>query len=84
MRKYSWILGVLIMVLCIGFGISLPQIVFSRSMNRSFNQTDQYSIEPVEMGYSNTVLQAMRNCYDGDYEFNYQEDMANLSREQLV
>lgn len=84
MRKYSWILGVLIMVLCIGFGISLPQIVFFRSMNRSFNQTDQYSIEPVEMGYSNTVLQAMRNCYDGDYEFNYQEDMANLSREQLV
>ena len=84
MRKYSWILWIAIMVLCIGLGILLPRIVFSKTLDKSSKLVEKYEIEPVEMGHSNTVLNAMRACDDSDYILDYQEEMANLSREQLI
>lgn len=84
MRKYSWILWIAIMVLCIGLGILLPRIVFSKTLDKSSKLVEKYKIEPVEMGHSNTVLNAMRACDDSDYILDYQEEMANLSREQLI
>ena len=84
MRKYSWILWIAIMVLCIGLGILLPRIVFSKTLDKSSKLVEKYEIEPVEMGHSNTVLNAMRACDDSDYILDYKEEMANLSREQLI
>lgn len=84
MRIKSCILGLLIMVLCIGFGMFFPHIVFSKTFNEPLSQVEKYEIEPVEMGNSNTVIDAIRACRNSSYVFDYEEDMANLSREQLI
>lgn len=84
MRKYAWILGVVLMVFCIGVGIFLPHILFSKTVDKVSKQIEKYETEPVEIGYVNTVINAMRSCSDGEYTFDYQEEMANLSGQQLA
>ena len=84
MRKYTWIFGASIMVLCIGFGFFLPRFVFSKTLDKTSVQAEKYEIEPVEIGSLNTVINAMRSSGDSDYIFDYQEELANLSREQLI
>lgn len=84
MRKYSWIFGLFIMSLCIGFGMIFPPVIFSKTLSRSLKQVEEYEIDPVDMGHSNTVIHAMRSCSDSEYALDYQEEMADLSREQLI
>ena len=38
MKKYSWVFGVFIMILCIGFGLFFPNIVFSSVLNEIRNR----------------------------------------------
>ena len=84
MRKYSWIFGIFIMLLCIGFGLFFPNIVFSSVLNENSEQVEEYQVNPIEITHSNSIIEAMRAVYYKDYEFDYQEDMANLSREELA
>lgn len=84
MKKHTWALGILGMILCIGFGLLFPHLVFSRSIRNSLKKLEKYEIEPVEMGHTNSVINSMRACSDSDYIFDYQEEMAELSREQLI
>lgn len=84
MRKYSWIFGIFIMLLCIGFGLFFPNIVFSNVLNENLGQVEKYQVNPIEITHSNSIIEAMRAVYYKDYEFDYQEDMANLSREELA
>lgn len=84
MKKNSWISGIFIMTLCIAFGILFPRFVFSKSLSKSLKQVEEYEIEPVDIGHSNTVIHAMRSCSNSEYSFDYQEEMAELSREQLI
>lgn len=84
MRKYSWVFGIFIMLLCIGFGLFFPNIVFSNVLNENLGQVEKYQVNPIEITHSNSIIEAMRAVYYKDYEFDYQEDMANLSREELA
>lgn len=84
MRKYSWIFGIFIMLLCIGFGLFFPNIVFSSVLNENSEQVEEYQVNPIEITHSNSIIEAMRAVYYKDYEFDYQEDMANLSRAELA
>lgn len=84
MKKYSWVFGVCIMILCIGFGLFFPNIVFSNVLNENSKQVEKYQVNPIEITHSNSIIEAMRAVYYKDYEFDYQEDMANLSREELA
>ncbi len=84
MKKYSWVFGVCIMILCIGFGLFFPNIVFSNVLNENSEQIEKYQVNPIEITHSNSIIEAMRAVYYKDYEFDYQEDMANLSREELA
>lgn len=84
MKKGSWIFGIWIMILCIGFGLFFPRIVFSNVLNKNLGQVEKYQINPIEITHSNSIIEAMRAVYKKDYEFDYQEDMANLAREELA
>lgn len=84
MRKYSWVFGIFIMLLCIGFGLFFPNIVFSNVLNENLGQVEKYQVNPIEITHSNSIIEAMRAVYYKDYEFDYQEDMANLSGEELA
>ena len=84
MKKGSWIFGILITILCIGFGLLFPRIVFSNVLNKNLGQVEKYQINPIEITHSNSIIEAMRAVYNKDYEFDYQEDMANLAREELA
>lgn len=72
------------MILCIGFGLFFPNIVFSNVLNENSEQIEKYQVNPIEITHSNSIIEAMRAVYYKDYEFDYQEDMANLSREELA
>lgn len=84
MKKYSWVFGVFIMILCIGFGLFFPRIVFSNVLNENLEQVEKYKVNPIEITHSNSIIEAMRAVYYKDYEFDYQEDMAKLSRAELA
>lgn len=84
MKKYSWVFGVFIMILCIGFGLFFPRIVFSNVLNENLEQMEKYKVNPIEITHSNSIIEAMRAVYYKDYEFDYQEDMAKLSRAELA
>ena len=84
MKKYSWVFGVFIMILCIGFGMFFPRIVFSNVLNENLEQVEKYKVNPIEITHSNSIIEAMRVVYKKDYEFDYQEELANLSREELA
>lgn len=84
MKKYSWVFGVFIMILCIGFGLFFPRIVFSNVLNENLEQVEKYKVNPIEITHSNSIIEAMRVVYKKDYEFDYQEDMAKLSRAELA
>lgn len=84
MKKYSWVFGVFIMILCIGFGLFFPRIVFSNVLNENLEQMEKYKVNPIEITHSNSIIEAMRVVYYKDYEFDYQEDMAKLSRAELA
>lgn len=84
MKKGSWIFGILITILCIGFGLFFPRIVFSNVLNKNLGQVEKYQINPIEITHSNSIIEAMSAVYNKDYEFDYQEDMANLAREELA
>ena len=84
MKKYSWVFGVFIMILCIGFGLFFPRIVFSNVLNENLEQVEKYKVNPIEITHSNSIIEAMRVVYKKDYEFDYQEELANLSREELA
>lgn len=83
MRKQIWIFSIFLMLSCIGVGLSLPNIVYFKSMDKTIGQIEEYSIEPVEIGETNSILDAMRCVFHGNYTSDYQEDMATLSREQV-
>lgn len=72
------------MILCIGFGLFFPRIVFSNVLNENLEQVEKYKVNPIEITHSNSIIEAMRAVYYKDYEFDYQEDMAKLSRAELA
>lgn len=72
------------MILCIGFGMFFPRIVFSNVLNENLEQVEKYKVNPIEITHSNSIIEAMRAVYYKDYEFDYQEDMAKLSRAELA
>lgn len=83
MRKQIWIFSIFLMLSCIGVGLSLPNMVYFKSMDKTIGQIEEYSIEPVEIGKTNSILDAMRCVSYGNYTSDYQEDLATLSREQV-
>lgn len=84
MRKYSWIVLVFAIIVCTAFGLAFPYIIFSKNADISMSKIEKYEIEPVEIGETNSVLDAMKACVNGNYAFEYQEDLANLSRRELI
>lgn len=84
MRKIAWISGLLIMLVFVGLGLFFPYIIFSKELDKSIGQVGKYKIEPVEIVGTNSIIDAMRSTDYYEYSFDYQEDMANMSREEVI
>ena len=83
MKKRAWIAGILITLLCVGFGLAFPFAVFSETKEEAVGRVEEYAVEPKVMGSVNSIFDAMRCLYMDAYTFDYQEDMANLTKEQV-
>lgn len=84
MRKISWIVAVIFMIFCISLGLVLPDFVFSKSLKKSMEKVECFSIDPVEIGSAYSILDAMKSCSASENFFDYQEDLANLSKSELI
>ncbi len=78
MKKYSWVFGVFIIILCIGFVLFFPSMDFSNVLNENQEQLDKYKVNPIEITHYNSIIESLRVVYKKDQEFDYQEELANL------
>lgn len=66
------------------FWTVFSEYCFSSVLNENSEQVEEYQVNPIEITHSNSIIEAMRAVYYKDYEFDYQEDMAKLSRAELA
>lgn len=84
MSKRAWFWGVLFLLFSIGLGCLLPTVVFSRARSQTLEKVEYHSVTPLMIGTSNTILDAMQCSYYGGYTFSYDEELANLSKQQVL
>ena len=84
MKKYLWMLGPIATVLCIGFGIMLPHIVFSFKDRKISEKEEIYTIPENRINYASSVVDTLEYFNYGMRTIECSQDIARLSSDEAI
>lgn len=84
MKKYLWMLGPVVTVLCIGFGILLPRIVFSFQDREILRKGEVYTILENRINCASSVVDTLEYFNYGMKTIECSQDIARLSSDEAI
>jgi len=82
MRYKIQIIGVLITIMCILFGIMIPSVMFSIQDKKMVSKDEMYSIDETHFKYASTLFDVMKNINNSLYEVECADNAAQLSTKE--
>lgn len=83
MKRYLWISGLILTLICVLLGASLPGIIFAEEGKQTQSKVETYDVSEKKLSLTNSVVSVMNCVGSSDYSFKYQEELAVMTTDEV-